>query len=100
MIPETELHKWRIFRATRLVATSFGLLLVAASSYSQAEIKKESTVSQSSTLQLDAAPQAASPEIHPFHVHVPEEQLTDLRHRIAATKWPERETVGDATQGV
>jgi pimeloyl-ACP methyl ester carboxylesterase len=100
MTPETVLHKWHIFRVTRLVATSFGLFLAAVSSYSQTVIKKETTVSQLSTLQLDAAPQTASPEIRLFHVNVPEEQLTDLRHRIAATKWPERETVSDATQGV
>jgi hypothetical protein len=31
MTLETVLHKWRVFRITRLVATSFGLLLVAAS---------------------------------------------------------------------
>jgi len=39
-------------------------------------------------------------EIRPFHVEVPEEELADLRRRIAATRWPERETVPDATQGV
>ena len=38
--------------------------------------------------------------IHPFHVSFPEEELTDLRRRIKATKWPERETVADDTQGV
>src|SRR5580698_5121677 len=38
--------------------------------------------------------------IRPFRVNVPEEALVDLRRRIAATKWPERETVNDATQGV
>ena len=95
MTPETEPHKWRIFRVTRLVAISFGLLLVAASSYSQTVIKKETTVRQFSTVQLDAAPQTASPKIRPFHIDVPEGQLTDLHHRIAATKWPERETVDD-----
>jgi pimeloyl-ACP methyl ester carboxylesterase len=100
MTLEIVLHKWRILRVTRLAATSFGLLLVAASSYSQTVIKTETTMSQLSTLQLDAAPQMASPEIRPFYVNVPEEQLTDLRHRIGATKWPERETVSDATQGV
>jgi pimeloyl-ACP methyl ester carboxylesterase len=31
---------------------------------------------------------------------VPEEDLVDLRQRIAATRWPERETVADETQGV
>src|ERR1700727_1112921 len=38
--------------------------------------------------------------IRPFRVDVPEEALVDLRKRVAATKWPERETVSDATQGV
>jgi pimeloyl-ACP methyl ester carboxylesterase len=38
--------------------------------------------------------------IRPFKVHVPDEQLKDLRHRILATKWPKKETVSDATQGV
>ncbi len=38
--------------------------------------------------------------IRPFHVNVPDADLTELRRRINATKWPERETVGDATQGV
>jgi pimeloyl-ACP methyl ester carboxylesterase len=38
--------------------------------------------------------------IRPFHVNVPEAELTELRKRITATKWPERETVADASQGV
>ena len=96
---ETIQHNWRRFRVTGLVATASGLLLVAASSYAQTA-KKEPTVSQLSTLQLDAVPQTAAAEIRPFHVNVPEEQPVDLRRRIVATKWPERETVSDATQGV
>jgi len=39
--------------------------------------------------------------IRPFHmVNVPDAELTDLRRRINATRWPERETVTDASQGV
>jgi pimeloyl-ACP methyl ester carboxylesterase len=38
--------------------------------------------------------------IRPFRVDVPEAELTDLRRRINATKWPDRETVTDASQGV
>jgi pimeloyl-ACP methyl ester carboxylesterase len=38
--------------------------------------------------------------IRPFHVNVPEAELTELRRRINNTRWPERETVTDATQGV
>jgi len=39
-------------------------------------------------------------EIRPFHVEVPEEDLVDLRRRIAETRWPEKETVTDQSQGV
>ena len=39
-------------------------------------------------------------DIRPFRVSFPEEQLADLRRRVKATKWPERETVADDTQGV
>jgi pimeloyl-ACP methyl ester carboxylesterase len=38
--------------------------------------------------------------VRPFHVEVQEATLTDLRRRINATKWPERETVADTSQGV
>jgi hypothetical protein len=38
--------------------------------------------------------------IRPFHVNVSEVELTELRRRINATRWPERETVTDASQGV
>lgn len=38
--------------------------------------------------------------IRSFRVHVPQAQLTDLRRRINATRWPERETVADDSQGV
>ena len=43
---------------------------------------------------------ATDESIRPFHVHVSQAQLTDLRQRILATKWPERETVTDESQGV
>jgi pimeloyl-ACP methyl ester carboxylesterase len=39
-------------------------------------------------------------DIRPFRVMIPEEDLVDLRRRIAATRWPERETVADQSQGV
>jgi hypothetical protein len=35
----------------------------------------------------------------PFKLHVPETQLDDLRRRLAATRWPEREIVSDTSQG-
>ena len=38
--------------------------------------------------------------IRPFHVNVADPELTELRRRINATRWPERETVTDQSQGV
>jgi pimeloyl-ACP methyl ester carboxylesterase len=41
----------------------------------------------------------ADTTIRPFRIEVPEEAVTDLRRRIADTRWPERETVSDLSQG-
>ena len=38
--------------------------------------------------------------IRPFQVNIPEAELTELRRRINATRWPENETVSDSSQGV
>ncbi len=46
------------------------------------------------------APSETAPAIRPFRVDVPEEELAELRRRIEATRWPERETVDDTSQGV
>jgi pimeloyl-ACP methyl ester carboxylesterase len=58
-----------------------------------------------------SAPQTGSPAlkegsmtdnaaIRPFHVSFPDKELTELRRRVKLTKWPDRETVRDASQGV
>jgi Epoxide hydrolase N terminus len=39
-------------------------------------------------------------EIRPFTVDIPEEELTELRRRIAAARWPTKELVEDRSQGV
>jgi pimeloyl-ACP methyl ester carboxylesterase len=38
--------------------------------------------------------------VRPFHINVPDTALVDLRRRLAATRWPNRETVADQSQGV
>jgi pimeloyl-ACP methyl ester carboxylesterase len=43
---------------------------------------------------------AATSDIRPFKVHFPEEALTDLKRRVAATRWPDPENVADDSQGV
>jgi pimeloyl-ACP methyl ester carboxylesterase len=52
---------------------------------------------------MNAVPQQTSSgdtAIRPFHVNIPDAELAELRRRIKATVWPDRETVTDATQGV
>jgi hypothetical protein len=52
---------------------------------------------------MNAAVQPTSGDktaIRSFHVNFPESDLAELRKRISATRWPERETVTDQTQGV
>src|SRR5512132_783174 len=39
-------------------------------------------------------------EIRPFQVETPDEQIDDLRRRIAATRWPSKELAADRSQGV
>ena len=48
----------------------------------------------------DAFAPAGSAVIRPFTVDIPDAAIEDLRSRIAATRWPDRETVADASQGV
>jgi pimeloyl-ACP methyl ester carboxylesterase len=46
------------------------------------------------------APAGGGTAIRKFRVHVPEAVLVDLRRRVKATRWPDRETVADQSQGV
>ncbi|MCI0431077.1 MAG: epoxide hydrolase [Rhodospirillales bacterium] len=43
---------------------------------------------------------AGGDSIRPFTVNIPQEDITELRRRIAATRWPDRETVNDQSQGI
>lgn len=43
---------------------------------------------------------ADTASIRPFSVHFPQDELDDLRRRVAATRWPDKENVGNDTQGV
>jgi hypothetical protein len=38
--------------------------------------------------------------VRPFRVKFPDSELAELRSRISATRWPDRETVADQSQGV
>src|SRR3984885_6075149 len=64
-----------------------------------------SPLSALAATQTESPPQkektmADNTAIRPFHFEAPQADLVDLRNRIKATKWPEREQVTDASQGV
>ena len=49
---------------------------------------------------METLVESSEVEIRPFRINILEAELTELRRRVNATKWPERETVKDDTQGV
>jgi pimeloyl-ACP methyl ester carboxylesterase len=87
-------------------ASALGLLLIASPSYAQtvAAAAKESTMTSQLqyTTPTSAQSRAAAEDtaIRPFRISVPEAELVELRRRIMATRWPEKETVADHSQGV
>jgi pimeloyl-ACP methyl ester carboxylesterase len=79
-------------------ASALGFFLSASPGYSQsvAAATKEPTL----TVQVQPRGAAADTTIRPFRVNIPDKDLAELRRRIAATRWPEKETVADQSQGV
>jgi len=79
-----------------MAGLSAGAALLAAPGHA------ESGPASSVLLPSDAKPQGGSGDetIRPFHFHAPETELVELRRRVNATRWPKRELVTDATQGV
>ncbi len=88
----------RISFATCAAAGAVGLLLLASHVRTVRAAEPPASVSGA----LPAKPGASTDDvsIRPFHINVPDEALADLRRRVTATRWPDKETVTDASQGV
>ena len=88
----------RGFHAGSVAALSVSLFVFASPNYAQTM-----TTSDTDAVVVAEAPatgQAAEDRsIRPFTVHVPQAELDELRQRIAATRWPDKETVDDRSQG-
>ena len=63
-------------------------------------IPKEESMAQTVATQRSSEQAADKSAVRPFHVNFPEAELADLRRRVNATRWPDQETVKDASQGV
>lgn len=85
----------------RSVATGVAVLLLAASVHGQPAQRARATSGDSHPPPVSAGDAPGSDAaIRPFRIHVPDTALADLRERARATRWPDRETVGDHSQGV
>ncbi len=71
-----------------------------SSSLNRREFLASSAVVGASSLFATSARAAADGSIRPFRISIPEQQLVDLRRRVLATRWPDRETVTDRSQGM
>lgn len=82
------------FRLAMISALSLGLTTCCTNALAQ-------NIQKSQTIQKEIKKQHTDKNaIRPFHVNVPESELNELRRRILATKWPDKETVSDQSQGV
>ena len=63
-------------------------------------LSRNTTVTLVSLLLAAASSYAQDTSVRSFRVKVSDEALADLRQRIAATRWPDRETVDDQSQGI
>ncbi len=79
------------------LAAAFG---PAAIGEAFANSKSYTAQKENSMTKSGATPAADDTAIRPFHAKFPDPELIELRRRINATRWPEREPVTDATQGV
>src|SRR5687768_1196171 len=77
-----------------------GLLFLAGPGYGQALHTPDPQRAVAGSAPAKSGTRAEDTSIRPFRFNASEEALVDLRRRIAATQWPEKETVSDATQGV
>jgi hypothetical protein len=97
-------EKWLRNCAVLVTACAVWLGLLSALGHAQTETSR--TIQQEHTMPPSDAPQrsrgqaADKDAMRPFHVSIPEEALVDLRRRIAASRWPDKETVADQSQGV
>lgn len=93
MLATSSVFPWQRSLATCALIGVFGLALSAAGS----EAWAAPSVAQGAGA---SAVSAQSEAVRPYHIHVDDARLSELRKRLADTRWPDKETVGDASQGV
>ncbi len=88
------------FIITFAAAFSFPAALGHAQDISKNPAYRDNNMTQTTAVQTRTDTTAEKVAIRPFRINIPDEKLADLRRRVVATQWPDRELVPDATQGV
>jgi len=90
------------FSRRRFLAGSTGVLAISPSLLAIPSLASSSSDSDAVAVATTSTTvsEVGDDRIRPFKVHVPDAELVDLRRRIATTRWPSRELVPDASQGV
>src|SRR5690348_8331471 len=95
---------WHIFSATNQRGSSgrqgWRLIIGSRTQTKTQDCPKGGIMTQTTATNRSSEQTGEKNAIRPFHVNIPEAELTDLRRRIVATRFPERETVTDFSQGV
>lgn len=93
MFATSSLPAWRGPSTSSALAGALFLAFLNVPAYAQgAPVASVDAVSATASVENDS--------IRPFRINIPEEAVADLRRRVVATRWPEKETVSDESQGV
>ncbi len=92
--------RWRDILNSSVPASILGVLLVTGAGCTRRVSAADPAGGRGAGEAKKRGAESTGTAIRPFHIAVPDEALVDLRRRIAATRWPDRETVTDRSQGV
>lgn len=87
----TGISRRRLFEMTRLSAGA--TLLAGLPVFAEPRPSSKVEAAGATSFATKTGSRDEDKSIRPFHVSVPEEQLVDLQKRIAATRWPDKQTI-------
>ena len=100
MINRSTLPSPALFRDFAISVITFALVLGSVMGTNAQGCGSKVTQEETRMTPAPATQRSNEKAVRPFRVNIPEEALADLRRRISAMRWPEKETVADSSQGV
>jgi pimeloyl-ACP methyl ester carboxylesterase len=90
----------KIHSAISAATSAVGMALIAMPSYAAAAFDVGTNTLAPASRAAKRPSASNETQIRPFYIDVPQSALDDLRRRVLATRWPDKETVNDQSQGV